>query len=146
MIRWLNPLLAVYAVVLILSGIQAYFFASVPNPNPMSLFGGVVSGLLILGTLALAQTNPRPARIAAAMIALLLTGMFLGRYVAVEPRAVWPNLLLGLFSLIVFLALGAGHLLARSKVAKGLPDPQEGTVSKLDPITGLRRDETVEEL
>lgn len=144
MLRWLNPLLAVYGVLLIASGIQAYFFnTQTAHPNVMSLIGGVVSGLLILGSLALAQTNPRPARIGAAIISLLLAGMFMGRYFSAD-HAVWPNLILGTLSFVVFLALGAGHMIATAARKKGLADPQAGTVSHLDPATGYRREDSAE--
>lgn len=140
MFRWLNPLLAVYGLVLIVSGIQAYFFPLAGDKvSPISLVAGVGLGGIVLGSLALAQTNPRPARIGAAVVTLLVMGRFVPAFF--EKGRFYPAGLLALLSLVVFAALLTGHLMATAARKRGLPDPQEGTVSKLDPHTGLRRED-----
>ena len=101
-------MLVMYAVLLIALG----FYRYVTDHNMIALVGGGVSGLLILGTVALSMSHPRPGRIGAAIITLLLLG-HVGMQMIKEPNA--PSIISFVASLVVIVTLAAGHFMAVSK-------------------------------
>lgn len=74
--RWLNQVLVLYSAIMILMAVEAYIrVKSMP-----SLIAGTAVGLLMLATVALSLTNPRPARIAAAILCAAVLGRFTPSY------------------------------------------------------------------
>ncbi|RYG68132.1 hypothetical protein EON77_15805 [bacterium] len=103
--RWLNQILVLYSAIMILLGFQGYFMAhSLP-----SLIGGVAIGLLMLGSVALSLTNPRPARIGAAILSLAVLVWFTRGYV--ENRNFFPAGFIVILTFIVLGCLVAGHFM-----------------------------------
>lgn len=109
--RWLNTVLILYSVIMMLIGVQAYVF---PSGGPehrsiVSLVAGVVVGLLMLGTVALSFTNPRPARIAAAILCAAVLGRFAPTYFRTGDW--YPAGLIAILTFVVFACLVVGHFM-----------------------------------
>lgn len=103
--RWLNTVLVLYSAIMILMGLQGYFSSqSLP-----SLIGGVTIGLLMLGTVALSLTNPRPARIGAAILSGAVLVWFLRGYF--ENRNFYPAGFIAILTFIVLGCLIASHFM-----------------------------------
>ena len=108
--RWLNTVLMLYAAIMIVIGIQAYVFPGAGTPSVISLVAGVAVGLLILASVALSFTNPRPARIGAAVVCLLVLGRFMPTYV-LDPSKFYPAGFIAILTFIVLGCLVAGHFM-----------------------------------
>ena len=111
----LDGIVLVYGLFLIALGIVGY----VRTQHVMSLMGGVTMGVLVLGFLAITAKKRQLGRIGVATISLLVALMFIGRFLApasanpaTPPPAVWQNYAGIVASLLVFLALGVGHMQA----------------------------------
>ena len=108
--RWLNTVLIVFAVFLILVGAQAAFLPFEGHRSSIvSFYAGGGAGLLLLGSVALAFTNPRVGRIGAAIVCLLLLGKFGGDYL--KDGHVWPALVMSLITFAVLGCLVTGHFM-----------------------------------
>ena len=108
--RWLNPLIVIYALLCIVLGI----YGAVSAREYFSL-AGVLIGLLELGCLALHPKNPRLSRIGSLVIALGVLGMFLPKFIKLGK---WlPAGVLTIASTVLVIALVVGHLM--SMQAKG---------------------------
>ena len=103
-----NGALLIYAILSIALGAFGYF----EKGSIISLIAGGIAGLLILGTVALAKTNPRAGRIASAVIALLMLGQ-MGRK-AFEDKT-WHTVTMTVASVIVLAILIGAHFYARPK-------------------------------
>jgi hypothetical protein len=113
---WINAVLFGYAGLLLALGAYGYF----AKGSIVSIIAGTVAALLVIGTLALAKSHPRPARIAAAVIALLMLGQM-------GPKALegggWHTATIAIVSLLVLLCLVAAHFIA-IKAKKSAVEPQ----------------------
>lgn len=109
--RWLNTVLILYSVTMMLIGIQAYVFPSggPEHRSVVSLAAGLGVGLLILGTVALSYTNPRPARIAAAILCAAVLGRFAPSFFSTGNF--YPAGLITILTFIVFSCLLVGHFM-----------------------------------
>lgn len=103
-----NVIVAIYGLLSIALG----FYGYLEKGSSVSLIAGGITGLLLLGSVALAKTNPRVARIGAAVIALLMLGQ-MGRSAMKEPK--WHTITMAVASLIVLIILVGGHFAAMSK-------------------------------
>jgi len=102
---WLNPLLIVYALLNIGLGIDGALHGSV-----VSVIAGVAIGVLMLGSVALAKTQPRAGRIASLVIAVAVLAQFLRKFLTTH--AWLPAGTLVVASAVVILALLWGHMIA----------------------------------
>lgn len=116
---FVNGVLWVYAFLLIILGAVGF----IKDGSVISVAAGGVSGLLMIGTLALYKSHPRPARIAAAVITLLLLGNFAPK--AFAPEHKWHVVTLAISSAIVFLVLLGAHFYAMSKKNAVFPEKAE---------------------
>lgn len=102
--RWLNTLLLMYALLNVLMGILGFVRA---HSRP-SLIAGTAAGVIVLGSVALAKSNPRAGRIASLVVALLLLGRFApGAF----QNQLYPAGIMFVASLIVAISLVAGHVM-----------------------------------
>lgn len=106
--RWVNGVLWIYAAMLLVLGAIGYF----KDGSVISIVAGALSGLAIIGTLAWYKSNPRAARISAAVIALILFGNFIQK---VLTKPAWHTITLTISSLLVVLILVGAHFYAMSK-------------------------------
>ena len=111
----LDGLVLAYGLLLIALGVVGY----VKGHHFMSLVGGGTAGALVLFFLAITAKKRQLGRIGVATIALLMFLMFTGMLVSPStpkpgdpPRQVWQAYTASTASLIVFLALGFGHMSA----------------------------------
>jgi uncharacterized membrane protein (UPF0136 family) len=104
-----NLVVLVYALLTIAMGVYGY-----TNKGSMvSMVAGGVSGLLLLGSLALYKSNPRAGRIGAAVISLLLLLRFIGPFLS---SGDWvPGGVMTLASGFTLAVLVGGHFAAMSK-------------------------------
>jgi uncharacterized membrane protein (UPF0136 family) len=107
-VGWLDISLLIYALVMLGGGIGGYVSAgSLP-----SLISGIVSGILLLASVALARSNPKLGYGLAALTALILVGVFIERYM--KTHKAMPSLgLIGLSALMLVL-LAVGHFMKKS--------------------------------
>ncbi len=103
----LNVFLLIYGILMIAMGIHGF----VSKGSVASLVAAGSVGAIIIGTVALYKTNPRPARIIGAVVSLLTLGME-GSKLLNKP-VFYPHGLAAGLSVIAFVWLGAGHLLAQ---------------------------------
>jgi uncharacterized membrane protein (UPF0136 family) len=102
---WLNILLILFSLLNIGLGIYGYAEKGIV----VSLIAGCVAGLLMIGTVALAKSNPRWGRIASMVVAFALLGRFLPAFIKTGD---WlPAGILTVSSAIVVIALVLGHLI-----------------------------------
>jgi hypothetical protein len=106
--KWLDVVVLVYALLLVASGIHAFF-----DHNTVGLITRCISGVVVLCLAAYGRTNPRVGRIGIAVLALVIMG-----HTAIEffKKHGTTSLILAVASLIVFASLGAGHMLAMKKL------------------------------
>lgn len=108
----LDGLVLAYGLLLILMGILGYVLAH----HWQSLAGGVTAGALVLVLLAITAKKRQIGRIGVATISLLMFLMFAGTIAShltatTPPKTpVWQAYVIAPISLLVFLALGLGHL------------------------------------
>ena len=107
----LDGLVLVYGLLLIALGVYGY----TKDGSVISLLAGGISGLLVLGFLAVTAKNRQLGRIGVAVVSLLLLGRFgMSAFKALnapsDGAAVWHIYTIALASLVVFVALGVGHL------------------------------------
>ncbi len=108
--RFVNVTLLIYALLSVALGAYAYFYGE--KHSMISLIAGAVAGLLVLGSLALAKTNPRAGRIAAAVVALLMLGR-MGPAALEDPK--WHTVTLAVASIVVIAVLLGVHFYAMNK-------------------------------
>jgi uncharacterized membrane protein (UPF0136 family) len=111
--RWLNALLIVFSLLSI--GLGVYGFSA--KDSVPSLIGGGAAGFFMLGTVYLAQSQPRWGRIASLVIALAILGQFAPKFFKYKD---WlPAGTMMIASAIVVIALIAGHV-AGSRARKNV--------------------------
>jgi len=111
----LDGLVLFYGLLLIVLGVIGY----VVGHHFMSLVGGGTAGVLVLGFLAITAKKRQLGRIGVATVSLLMFLMFAGQIASPKatnpgdpPRRVWQAYTAASASLVVFLALGYGHMSA----------------------------------
>ncbi len=107
-----NVSILIYAILAIALGAYGYW----EKGSVVSIIAGGIAGLLLLGSLALAKTNPRVGRIAAAVVALLMLGQ-MGRKAFED--GTWHTIAMTVASLIVIGILVGGHFSAMAKRKAG---------------------------
>lgn len=103
--RWINQILVLYSAIMIIMAVEAYIRVK----STPSLIAGTAVGLLMLGTVALSLTNPRPARILAAILCAAVLGRFAPAYFT--SHDFYPA---GFITILTFIVLGclvAGHFM-----------------------------------
>ncbi len=103
----LNILLVSFSILMIGMGAEA------ASKSMVSLIAGATIGLLMLGSVALAKSNPRAGRIMSLVVALLPLGRFLPKFL--KEQQIWPAGVAVISSVIVIVALVAGHVFAMRK-------------------------------
>ena len=112
---WLNSVLVLYSLLSIGLGTYGY----VNSNSIQSLIAGVAIGFLILGSVALAKTQPRWARIGALVITLLVIGRFLPIFVRTQD---WlPAGVMAFSSILVAVCLIGAHLAAMAARKSSTP-------------------------
>lgn len=109
----LDGLVLAYGLLLIALGVFGYL----KDGSIISLAAGVGSGAVVLVFLAITAKKRQLGRIGVAVVSLLLLGRFgmqsmKAMNAAADGKAVWHVYTIAIASLIVFLALGAGHMMA----------------------------------
>jgi uncharacterized membrane protein (UPF0136 family) len=102
-------ILLLYAILLVIGGIMG----KVQGGSTVSLIAGSVSGALVLGCWIWSLRAPSVAGIAGGVVALLVAGMFLKRYL--DTHKVMPSLVFLLISVVVVLLLVGGSLALRAQ-------------------------------
>ncbi len=104
---WLSICVIVYGIVMLMGGVMGYVTAkSVP-----SLITGLVSGMLLIGSMALAKTHPRIGYFLATLVTVALIGVFLERYMKVHGMR---NIGLIALSGLMLVLLIVGHFMSGS--------------------------------
>ena len=98
----LNILLVSFSILMIGMGAEA------ASKSPISLIAGAAIGLLMLGSVALAKSNPRAGRIMSLVIALVPLGRFLPKFI--KEQQMWPAGVTVIASAVVIVALIGGHV------------------------------------
>ncbi len=111
--RWPQIVVFVYGLFLVVMGVIGGAGLAGGKPSPISLVGAVF-GLAIIYLGSQVAKNPRMAYIGTAVIALLNLIQFVPRYLGPDGK-LFPHGLIAGASLITFLALGAAHMMAKSK-------------------------------
>lgn len=106
-LKWL---MTIFGVALIAMGVEAYL---AKNSVP-SLLGGGIAGVLMLVCVWLTTKYPRVAYIAAAVVCLGMLGRFLPAFLK-DTSNIYPALVISISSVVVFVALISGHVLARRR-------------------------------
>lgn len=107
---WLNVSVIVYGLLMLFGGIMGY----VSSKSVPSLISGILSGMFLLGSAAMAKTNPKVGYSIAAVVTLLLVGVFVERYMKTHaPR----NLGLIIVSVLMLGMLAVGHFMGGDKAA-----------------------------
>lgn len=102
---WLNTVLVLFSLLNIGLGIYGY----VAKNTLVSLIAGCVIGLLMLGTVALAKTQPRWGRIGSLVLTIAVLGQFAPKFIKTQD---WlPAGILTVTGAIVFVCLAAGHVM-----------------------------------
>ena len=113
---WLNAILLLFSLLNIGLGIYGYVY----KQSLVSLIAGLVIGVLMLGTVALAQSHPRWGRIGSLMLAIVVVIQFLPKFLNTGD---WlPAGTLAFSGIAVGIALIAGHLLAQSNRSSANPN------------------------
>ncbi|MBC8065396.1 MAG: TMEM14 family protein [Chlorobia bacterium] len=102
---WLNTVLVLFSLLNIGLGIYGY----VAKNTLVSLIAGVVIGLLMLGTVALAKTHPRWGRIGSLVLCVAVLGQFAPKFIKTQDWV--PAGILTVVAAIVVVCLGVGHML-----------------------------------
>jgi hypothetical protein len=114
--RWVNPMLVVYGLLLIVLGAYGYIWplmhpSPLHKPSIISLIAGGICGLIVLFTVWWHAKSPRAARIVAAVIALLMI-VQMGPKAVSDPK--WHTVTIAGSSLIVLILLVSAHFMAMS--------------------------------
>ena len=118
-----NGAILVYGIIMIALGIHGAMQGSM-----VSLAAAGTIGVLMIGTTALHKSHPRPARIGAAVLALLTMLMEFKSYqfpkadkvTGIVPEShFYPHGFAAVLSLMLFIVLGMGHMLARGRGPDG---------------------------
>ncbi len=105
---WINPVLFAYAILNIVFGLAGFI-----NKHSLpSLIAGVAAGVLVIGFVTLAKTNPKVGYIAAGVIALLLVGRFMGPMIT--KQQIYPAGILVAASVLALIASGVGAFGSRT--------------------------------
>jgi len=111
--KFVDVVVLLDALLCIVMGVLGYVSPTTGHPSVISLVAGVVLGALLLGSLALAKTNPRAGRISAAVVALLPLGQFLPKFIKLHN--IYPAGIMVAASIITVAVLLGGHFVAMSK-------------------------------
>ena len=117
---WLNVSVIVYGLLMLFGGIMGF----VTGKSTPSLIAGILSAMFLIGAAAMAKTNPRVGYSIAAVVTLILVGVFIKRYMDTQaPR----NLGLVAVSVLMLGMLAVGHFMGGDKTAKdqGATPPDE---------------------
>ncbi len=111
--KLLDGLVLAYGLLLIALGIYGY----AKDQSLISLIAGGASGAIVLLFLVITAKNRQAGRIGVAVVSLLLLGRFgmssmKALHAPPDGAAVWHVYTIAVASLIVFLALGFGHMSA----------------------------------
>jgi uncharacterized membrane protein (UPF0136 family) len=113
---WLNAILLLFSLLNIGLGIYGF----VVKQSSVSLIAGLAIGVLMLATVALAQSHPRWGRIGSLMLAILVVIQFLPKFLN---SGDWiPAGILAFTGIGVAIALIAGHMLAQSNRSSANPN------------------------
>ena len=113
----LDGLVLAYGVLLIVLGL----IGGLVGHSTISLIAGIASGAIVLFFLAITAKKRQVGRIGVAVVSLILFLQFAGSIAmrlnaaptAVAPKTpIWQAYVIAPVSLIVFLALGVGHMMA----------------------------------
>ena len=104
--RGLNLLIVIYAVLCIVLGI----YGAISAKEYFSL-AGVLIGVLQFACLGWTRSNPRAGRIGSLVIAILVLGQFMPKFIKLGK---WPAGVLSIASIILIIALLAGDFMAMS--------------------------------
>lgn len=116
--RWLNGILIAFSVLSIGLGV----YGMVTKGSPISLIAGGTAGILMLGTVFLAQKQPRIGRILSLVVALGMLGNFLPKFLKTND---WlPAGTMAVASIFVILALIGGHLAAMQAKKSATPSAE----------------------
>ena len=103
---WPRWIATVYGVVLILIGVQSYFFPS-GKPSVISLIASGLMGVAVLGLVKLSLSMPRPGYIGILFVSLVAGG----RFVSKMGDGFYPAQFVVIISGLTACSLVAGHLL-----------------------------------
>ena len=113
----------VYALAMIVMGLQAFFFPE-HEASKASLIAGGGVGLLEIFFAALSKTHPRVGYIGAAVVALVPLGRFIPHLMKDGQLVVYPSLVGLVLSAGLALYLVGGHMMSKRKsAAPAPPDP-----------------------
>lgn len=108
---WLSIAVIVYGIAVAAGGVMGFVSAG----SPMSLITGGLAGLLIIIAGVMAKNNPKAGYGAAALLALILIGFFIYRYM--ESHKAMPAFgVIGL-SVLMLILLVVGHFMSSSSPA-----------------------------
>ena len=105
---WLSSVVIAFALLVIGGGVHGYFGKS----GLQSLVPALISGMLLLGSAALAKSHPKIGYALAALLCVALMGFFLPRYFSGK-AGVWPALIVGCAAGLTFVALVVGHFMGQ---------------------------------
>jgi len=111
--KFVDVVVLLFALLTIGMGVTGYVAPTTGHASIISLVAGVAIGALLIGSLALAKTNPRAGRIGAAIAALLPLGRFLPAYI--KEHNIYPAGIMVIGSFITVGVLVGGHFAAMSK-------------------------------
>jgi uncharacterized membrane protein (UPF0136 family) len=117
--KFVDVVVLLYAILTIVMGILGYAAPTTGHPSLISLIAGGIAGAILIGTLALAKTNPRAARITAAVVSLALLGRFAGSFF--DTGKWYPAGIMMVASLFALVVLVGGHFVAMSQRKKETP-------------------------
>lgn len=112
--KFVDVVVLLYAILCIVMGILGYTGALHGKHSIISLIAGGGAGAILVGTLALHKTNPRVARITAAVVTLLLLLKFTGDLVS-KGFSLYPAGIMAIASLFTLGVLMGGHFVAMSQ-------------------------------
>lgn len=112
MAKIINGILVLFSVVFIVMGVLGYMHVDATGKHSViSLIAGVIIGAAMLGSLYLWTKNPRAGRIMGVVVSVFgmyqpISNILKGKF------TIYPSGVLLITSLIAFVALGSGHMLA----------------------------------
>lgn len=108
---WLSIAVIVYGIIVGLGGVMGYVSAQ----SPMSLVTGGLAGLLLIGAGIMARSNPKAGFGAATVLAMLLIGFFIYRYM--ETQKAMPAFGVIALSVVMLALLVFGHFMSSNSGA-----------------------------
>ena len=111
---WLNVSVLVYGLLMLFGGIMGY----VSSKSVPSLVSGILSGMFLIGSAAMAKTNPKLGYGIAALVTLILVGVFVERYMKTHAMR---NMGLIMVSVLMLALLAVGHFMGGDKAPSDTP-------------------------